>query len=361
VSNWDISHDFAYHYGGAERVTEILAHDVAPDASIYLLGGDEAVVDRMELTDRVDWVFSPRLLTSSNYRIASSLMAPAIPRLAHVDGNLISSSYAFSHHLRCEGTHVSYCHSPLRQIWSHEGAYAAEESRLRRESFGVLASGLRRLNKHAANGVDEFIATSSVVKDRIERFYEREVLDVIPPPVDTHAFFRKPDDVKGEHFLWVGRIVEPYKKLTPVVEAFEGLDEQLIVVGSGRDENAIKVVAPKNVKFYGSIGSAELRDHYASARALIFPSEDDFGMVPIEAIACGTPVIAFRGGGALDTIVEGETGIFFDEPTPRLIRAAIEEFQTLSWDDTAFARESEKFSREAFVRRISDALSEAEK
>lgn len=322
-----------------------------------MLGARPDIVERMGLADRTELVRGGRLLTQRNYRLGSFALVPWLGHGNPIDGNLLSSSYAFAHHLRCTGTHVCYCHSPLRQIWSHRDAYASSAGSARGHAIRVGSGLFRKLDARAAALVDRYIATSSAVKARIEAFYGREVDFVIPPPVDL-ADFQPIEAPTRDFFLWAGRIVEPYKKLEELMRAFRGRPELLIVAGDGRDAPRLRAAAPENVQFVGEVSTPKLADLYANAIAVIFPSEDDFGMVPVESMASGTPVVAYRAGGALDTVRENLTGVFFDSHEPDAIQAAINESTRISWNSSAIRSHAEDYSLVRFVAKMKNAMAD---
>ena len=349
---WTISHDFAFDYGGAERVTETIAQRVLPGARVRVLGADDSVLWRMGIADRTTRVLPPQVVTSRTYRALSPLYAPLLPHTGAVEGNLLASSYAFAQHLRCTGRKVVYCHSPLRQAWIPG---QSPGNRLARAMQRTAAAWLRHHDRRAAREADQFIATSSVVAARIRRFYGVAEPLVLPPPIDL-ATFNPGAEARGEDFLWVGRIVEPYKRVSMLIEAFRSSPHRLTVVGDGRDAARLRRSAPSNVTFAGHATSAEMASWYRRARALIFPSEDDFGMALVEAMACGTPIIAFRGGGALDTMVEGRTGVFFDDATTASLREAIAEFERQNWSSSLIAAHAEPYGSDGFAQRLREIL-----
>jgi glycosyltransferase involved in cell wall biosynthesis len=345
-----VSHDFAYVYGGAERVTSAIALDVLPEAGVRIVSGNRATVERMGLTGRTRFVMPPSLLRERIYRQTAPLYAPLVP-LARVDGNLLASSYAFAHHLRVSGRKVVYCHSPLRQAWANDDVLAAASSRMR-PVLRATSAYLRALDRRSSRDVETYVATSREVQRRIREAYGVEA-PIIPPPVDLDEFHPPGGSgVERDHYLWVGRIVEPYKRLAVLVETFRRRPERLLVAGDGRDRARIAAAAPSNVTFLGVVGRDELVHLYGSARALLFPSTDDFGIVPLEAMACGTSVIAHRSGGALDTVVEGETGVFFDHATPAAIDDALNRHATIAWQEHRLAEHASRYSRPTFAARL---------
>lgn len=352
---WRVAHDFCFVLGGAERVSALLAREVAVDGPIVALGGDAEVFHRAGVP-AVD-IRYPRSFRERHYRQAS-LAVPLLSRVSKpVEGNLLASSYAFCHHLRATGSTVVYCHSPLRQVWSGADMYVDHAPGAARAAARLVMNRLRQADRNAARRASAYVANSDAVADRIRRFYGIEPAATVHPPVDAH--FRLHDDVpREEHYVWAGRIVEPYKRLAPVLEAFRAAPHRrLVVVGSGRDEARLRATAPANVSFVGPQGTVEVARAYAGARAVIFPSEDDFGLVPVEAMACGTPVVALGRGGALETVVDGQTGVLFDEPEPASINRALDRFESESWDERAIAGYAEeRFGRPHFIRVMRDVL-----
>lgn len=349
---WTVLHDFAFDVGGAERVTALLANGVLDDAPVIAFGGDAEVFRDLGVRNariRYPWLFRRR-----GYRQASLLLPALLRATAPIAGNLLASSYAFSHHVRATGRKVVYCHSPLRQVWSGEDMYLDRLPRAVQGPARWPLHALRASDRRAAGSATDYVANSKVVAERLHRFYGFRVSAVAHPPPDS-AFCPGPQE-RGDHYLWAGRIVEPYKKLTPVIEAFRGLDRRLVVVGDGRDAKQLRGTAPPNVTFLGALDTRGLADQYRQARALIFPSEDDFGLVPVEAMACGAPVIALNRGGATETVLDGTTGVLFDEPDVPSISAAVRRFEQLDWDESVVVAQSERFGHAQFVCTMREVL-----
>lgn len=354
TAGWTVVHDFAFVRGGAESVTATIADDVLDGAPVLLLGGDEQVVRSMELRGPHRYAFPPALVRPTAYRA----MLPVWPRLAErvvVDGDAVCSSYAFAHHVQVTGRKVVYCHSPLRQVWSGQDLYQRHGSRLERAALSAFAPRLRRADVRAAASADAYVATSTAVRDRVSAYYGLRDVPVISPPVDT-TVFRPSPTAERTTFLFAGRIIEPYKRLEMTIEAVRGLDATLLVAGDGRDRARLEAVAPPNVRFLGWQGRHELAALYQQALAVVFPSEDDFGLVPVESMACGTPAVALRAGGASETVVDGVTGVFFDEPTPAALRRALVDAAGRRWDHAAIAEHAQRYSVPGFVARMRGVL-----
>lgn len=350
--NWHISHDFAYALGGAERVTAALTL-ATPRAQVVALNGSKQVFADLGLPD-VRFT-EPRWITERNYRPLSIAHACYASRV-EVDGNLLASSYGFAHLARATGAKIAYMHSPLRQAWSGVDEYASSmrwpiATAWRR----VAAPAFRAYDKRRSGEVAEYVATSRVVRRRIREYYGQDAL-IVPPPVDP-VFTPATQPTEARSYLWVGRIVEPYKRLSLAIEAVRDSDRTLKVVGDGRDRSRLEALAPANVRFVGRLSGVDLAAAYASATALIMPSEDDFGMVVTEAISCGTPVVAWRGGGALDTVEEGRSGVFFREASSESLGAALDAFEHQTWSREEVAECGRRFSLDSFVRDMTSVVS----
>jgi glycosyltransferase involved in cell wall biosynthesis len=339
-----IAHDFAYQYGGAERVTQALG-EAFPGARVLVIGGDRTVLARMGVADRATSVlplgWSPR-----GYRY----LAPLCPLLlagCRADV-VVSSSYAFAHHVRARALHVEYCHSPLRQVWVAQRPYEEAAGVLLRLGMKSFAGWLRQMDLRAVARVDRLVASCENVRGRIKRVYGRDAA-ILYPPVRTDVFFDTGSAREPDLCLVVARLVEPYKAVGSLVRLFSRLPYRLVVVGDGRDAALIRRHAPRNVSFVGALADDELRDWYSRAATLIFPGEDDFGLVPVEAMACGTPVVALDAGGARETVLQDETGVRFQ---PGQLETALRVALGRDWDHEQIRRHAAQFGKERFIRAI---------
>lgn len=242
--------------------------------------------------------------------------------------------------------HICYCHSPMRYIWDQYNFYLSGLNPIKRAVFARLAHRLRIWDVTSAARVDQFAANSSFVAARIQRYYRREA-EVIPPPVATTFFSSSP--IRGDVYLFVSELVA-YKRADIVVDAFRDLDRRVIIVGDGAELPALRRRAGRNVTFRGRVSNEELRALYGECRAVLFPGEEDFGIVPVEAMASGRPVIAYGRGGALDTVAPGKSGLLFGEQTPEALREAIARFEASARDfnPAAIAAHAERFSEARF-------------
>jgi len=254
--------------------------------------------------------------------------------------------------------HVSYVHSPMRYVWEAERDYrpSVPGGALGRLAFGALAGYLRRWDLASTARVDALVANSAYTQARIRRIYGRAA-DVIEPPVDAARFAAVPDppplDGRPPVYLCVSALV-PYKRVELAVRAFSAPERRgrLIVVGEGAERARLQRLAGTNVELRGRVDDAELLRLYATCRAVIHPALDDFGIVQVEALAAGRPVVAFAAGGALDVVREGETGVLFEAPTAEALGAAVDRLERLTFDPARLRAAAQRFDRAAFERRF---------
>lgn len=255
--------------------------------------------------------------------------------------------------------HVCYCHSPPRYLWDMQADYMEGLSGWKRRLFRALTPRLRRFDRESAGTVDHFIANSRFVRERIRRIYGRDS-KVIYPPVDLDLF-RSGESGGGrrheDYYLVVSALV-PYKKVELAVRAFTALEKPLLVCGEGSQRGRLERIAGPSVRFLGAQSPQELKQRYRKCRAFVFPGVEDFGITPLEAQAAGRPVIAYGEGGALETVSEGETGLFFREQTPEALAEAVARFERTEerYRPEACRARAERFGPERFRREIKDFL-----
>jgi glycosyltransferase involved in cell wall biosynthesis len=338
--------------GSAERVAAAM-HDSFPSAPIYTT---------VALPHRL-----PKELRGADIRASALQHLPAMERrfrqyfmlyplaIEHFDlsqYDLIfssSSGYAKGVRRRRNAIHVCYCHAPMPWVTRYED-YVARESfgRVGRSLLPISLWGLKKWDLRAAKQPDYYIANSRLVAQRIKRTYGREAL-VIPPPIDVDRFQMSAQI--DDYYLVLSQLV-PYKRIDLAIEACNRLGHRLVIIGDGPDRERLEKLAGPKTVFLGRQPDSEV-NHYASrCRALLFPGEEDFARVPLEVNAAGRPVIAFRGGGAMDTVIEGVTGVFFDKPTSAALVDAIEEFECRSWQQQILRRHAERFDRSVFAFRV---------
>lgn len=360
-------HDFLNQYGGAERVLEVLC-EMFPEAPIYTLLYDKEKM-RGKLAGReirTSFLQSfPRFLRRHpRWLLPIIPTAPETFDLREFD-LVISSSGAWSKGIvtRLDTLHIAYIHSPMRFIWDYNEKYLKEG---RHEKLGFLIrpflSYLRLWDRLAADRPDYLIANSEYTRSRIAKYYRRESA-VIYPPVNSEFFgCAKSDEARqnSKFFLIVSRL-SPYKKIDVAIEAFNKLGLSLVVVGTGKQEKELKMMAKRNIKFLGWVPDEKMAAIYAQTRAFVFPGVDDFGIAPAEALAQGVPVIAVRRGGVKEIIEEGRTGEFFDSATPEVIADAVRRFgeNEKRYDREYIRQSAEKFSKERFIREMEEYISDA--
>ena len=327
-----IVHDWLPVYAGAERVLEQML-SVFPESALYSL--IECLPDdqRAFLGGRdVTTSFIQRLPFARRfYRHYLPLAPMAIEQFDLTDHDVVvSSSYAVAKGVltRSDQLHISYVHSPIRYAWDlyHDYMKRGRLSGLRGMVARVVLHYLRMYDVTTAPRVDVFVANSQHVARRIWKTYRRPA-QVVYPPVDIERFTRR--DEKEDYYLTMSRLV-PYKRVDLIVEAFSEMpDKELVVIGDGPEHEAIKKLAGPNVTMLGYQPDDAVTYYMERARAFVFAAEEDFGIVPVEAQACGTPVIAYGRGGAQETVVPGVTGVFFSEQTVEHVKAAVHEFERI--------------------------------
>lgn len=350
-----IAHEWLVRYAGSERCVEEMLK-AFPGARLVTTIVDRSAIPQELAEARPSFLQRlPGAQTNHEWFLPLMPLAWRLTQLPRDLDAVISSSHACAKAIRRpDGVpHLCYCHTPMRYAWDFE----AERERFPAPLRPVARAGMawfRAWDRRTAAHVDRFVANSNAVADRIHRFYGREA-EVIYPPVDTGFF--TPGGERGDEFLYVGRLVS-YKRVDLVVRAFEGLPHRLVVVGEGHLAERLKATAPGNVRFLESVDKAMLRDLYRSARALVYPAEEDFGIVMAEAQACGTPVIALAAGGALDIVLPGESGWHLQGQTVEELRAAVERAETEELDPAAIRATAERFAPERFRRELRAAVEE---
>ncbi len=350
-------HDWLNQLGGAENVLESLV-DVFPRApihtSIYWREGMPASYRAWDI--RTTWM--DRLPSIYHHHQPYLPLYPlAFAQLDLSDYDLVlSNKSGFCHGVRTSDTpHICYCLTPTRYVWEFD-TYAARESLPSplKSLLRPLIALLRRWDYRAAQRVDRFVAISREIQERIQRYYHRESSIIYPPvDVDRYTPAPRPDD----YYLIVSRLI-PYKRVDLALRAFNELGLPLIIAGDGRDREALQAIAGPNVTFLGYVPQADLPHLVAHCRAFIFPGREDFGIAPLEAQAAGRPVIAYSAGGALDTVIEGETGAFFHEPTPQALIEAVRGFDPDRIDPQACRANAERFAADVFKQRLSQLIQE---
>ncbi len=353
-------HDHLMQKGGAERVLEVL-QSLWPEAPTFTLLYDKArMADAFGHRD-IRTSFLQRLpFALTKYRWYLPLM-PTATESYDLSGYdvVISSSSAFAKGVvtSTDALHICYCHTPTRYLWSDAVSYVEElsASRLVKALLPTLLTRLRTWDRLAADRVDQFIANSETVRRRITKYYHRNS-DVIYPPVDTEKF--SVVDGPKTSFLVGGRLVS-YKRYDLVVDAFTKLGLPLTVFGTGPAEAMLRERAGSNVTFLGRVSDDERVRLFQNAIAFIHPHEEDFGITAVESMAAGRPVIAYRAGGATETVIDGVTGVFFDEQSWEELADTVLHFNHTQFDPRAIALHAQQFSVATFRKRLYDHVTKA--
>ena len=357
-------HDWLTDFGGAERVLLAL-HGLYPDAPIFTVFYRPDNLPQFADADVRTSYLQKIPFARNHHRLFLPLMPAAVEQfdLGEFDVVISSTSSGCAKGVitKPDALHICYCHNPNRVLWDDSHGYF----KLHRQNFGWLARRLiprqllklRIWDRVAADRPDKMIANSKFVARRIQRYYSRSA-EVIYPPVETHQF--QPTDKKPvNYFLAVGRLI-PYKRFDLAIQAANVLGVKLDEYdrGTGPDEARLRSLAGETVQFFGSVSEETLARMYAECRALIFPQIEDFGLTAVEAMASGRPVVAFRGGGACESVVARRTGIFFAKQTVSSLADALQQAQKIRWVKKSIAKHAERFDVRVFQKRMADFVAE---
>lgn len=349
-------HDWLTGMRGGEKCLEVFC-ELFPQADLHTLVWNQGTVSKVIERKPIYSSFINRLPGKSGaYRRYLPLFPLAIESLDVKKYDLIiSSSHCVAKGAipRNGALHLCYCLTPMRYIWELEKVYSTPQRYgfIRRWMIDKMIHRLRTWDVASASRVHRFIAISNYVAGRIKKHYGREA-EVIYPPVDVEFYHTDGLVARQEDFYLIVSALVPYKKIEIALEAFRGLSSHLVIIGQGVERRMLERQAPSNVQFLGWAENEVVRDHYLRCRAVIFPGIEDFGIVPLEAQACGAPVIAYRAGGAMETVIEGKTGLFFDEQSPESLRRAIKEYEGQCIDTSVMRANAERFSRNRFISEI---------
>lgn len=350
-----LAHDWLTGMRGGERVLQILCR-VFPRAPIYTLFYNPGAVSpsiraRRVITSPLQRV--PGILKS--YRNFLPFFPAAIEsfRLPKADLVISTSHCAAKGIIPPQGArHLCYCFTPMRYAWVFYGEYFGNNP-LKRMILQPVLARLRRWDRENSARVDRFVTLSNHVKKRINDFYNRDA-DVVYPPVDL-SFWTPGVDGNGGYDLVVSALV-PYKRIDLAVKAYNKLGRALKIAGTGTEARKLSAMAGKTIEFLGRVPDERLLELYRHCRCLVFPGEEDFGLVPLEAQACGKPVVAFGKGGALETVVDGATGVFFKEQNPEALCEAVSRCDALAWDSALIRKNAGRFSEQSFIDGLSASI-----
>ena len=347
-----IVHYWLVTMAGGEKVLEALCR-MYPQADLFTHVVDRARLSEAITSHNIQTTFINRLPGSKkHYARYLPLMPLALEQLDLTGYDLVISSEsgpAKGVITRATTPHICYCHSPMRYLWDSWAEYLENAGPVTRCGMRLLLPGLRRWDLASSFRVDHFVANSRTVARRIRKHWRREAA-VVHPPVDLTAHHLR-EQQQGEHYICLGRLTG-YKRVDLAVEACTRLSRPLVVIGEGEEMENLKKIAGPTVRFLGRLGDQEAQAVLARSKALIFPGEEDFGIVPLEAMATGVPVLAYARGGATETVVDGVTGLFFNEQTVDAVEAAILDFENreASFDLHALRNHAENFSEDRFRR-----------
>lgn len=344
--------DWLTNYGGAESVISAL-HDLYPEAPVYTtIFKPKHMKELGNLPDvRTSYL---QKIPMAKHQWLLSLMPAAVEMMDLDEYDVVlSSCHSVSKGVitKPNTLHISYCHTPMRYAWEDWDF----ESRLKKfpkflhRRIRKEIKKIREWDYCAAQRVDSYIANSSHIGKQIEKHYQRSS-DVIYPPVHTEKF-RPIKNPTEDYYFSVGRLI-PYKKFDLLVETFNQLGEKLVIAGAGPELEKLRRLAGPNVEILGFVNDEKLVDLYQNCRAFLFPQIEDAGIVPLEAMACGRPVIALNRGGSLDTMIDGETGVFFEDQTMASLEAAIRKFKKMEFSSVFIRKHAEKFDVEHFKKKI---------
>ncbi|HVX75137.1 MAG TPA: glycosyltransferase [Bradyrhizobium sp.] len=338
---------------GGEKVIEALC-EMYPQADIFThVYVPEMVSDRIRQHRIIPTFVNALPRASRMYKSYLPLMPLALEQLDLSGYDLVISSEsgpAKGIVTPPEAVHVCYCHTPMRYIWNMYHDYRQGAGWLARQMMPSLTHYLRMWDVSSSRRVDSFVANSATVARRIRRYYGADST-VIHPPVDTDAFSPVSASEIGDYFLMVGELV-PYKRPDLAVRAFNEMKLELVVIGGGEMLDDIRRLAGPTVKVLGSQPFDVLKRHYARCRALIFPGEEDFGMVPVEAMASGRPVVAYGRGGAVETVASGLSGVFFTQQSVEDISSAVRDLSKIEIDPDKIVAHARQFGRDQFFRKM---------
>jgi glycosyltransferase involved in cell wall biosynthesis len=363
--NVAIVHDWLTGMRGGEKVLEAIC-ELYPNATLYTLvqvpGSVSARIER----HRIKRSLVQRLPRSGEFYRQYLPLFPTMVELFDLDryNLVISSSHCAAKSVIPSGgaTHVCYCHSPMRYGWDQFSSYFGPDQvgEFRSRLLRPVLARLARWDAATAGRVDRFLANSQYVAGRIRRYYNRGST-VVYPPVDT-TFYRPPASWPAQPsestFLVVSALV-PYKRVNIAIDACRRIGARLRIVGRGPEEARLRLSADSNVEFMGWCSDEDIRDLYSQSTAVLLPGTEDFGMVPVEAQACGIPVVAYGEGGARETVVDGETGVLVAEASAAAFADGLERVRSLRFDRAAIRAHAERFSRAQFINRFQAAVASA--
>lgn len=352
MSKIALVHDYFVQMDGAARVVEAM-HDSFPSAPVYTtVALPQMLPGRLRAADIRTSALQKLPAMDRRFRHYFLLYPFAVENFDLSQYDLIfssSSGYAKGVRRKRSTIHVCYCHTPMPWVWRYEDYVMREKfGRGIKSLLPFCLWGLRKWDLRASQQPNYYIANSQLIAERIRKIYGREAF-VIPPPIEVNRFHMSND--MEDYYLILSRLI-PYKRIDLAIEACKRMNRRLVIIGDGPDRARLEKLGDDRVEFLGRQPDAIVNYYAARCRALLFPGEEDFGMAPLEANAAGRPVIAYRGGGALETVEEDKTGLFFDHPNSRSLCTAIERLEAMAWSQILLRRHAEKFDRNVFAFRV---------
>ena len=350
-------HDYLVQYGGAERVLECFS-EIFPYAPIYTLIYSKELMRGKFSKKNIQTSFIQKIpFSKSNHRIFPLFMTFGVEQFDFSDYDVIlsdSSGFAKGAITGPETLHICYMHTPMRYAWDDCQKYTSDFyfPRLIKKVVPFFMNYIRLWDKVSADRPDKIIANSNFVSRRIKKYYQRES-EIIHPPVNLEKFYsgKKQED----YFLMVGRLIA-YKRFDIGIKAFNKLGLKLKIIGRGPDLAKLKKIAGPNIEFLGRVSDEKLAKNYAQCRAFIFPQEEDFGIVAIEAMASGRPLIAYKGGDIVEHMEDGKSGIFFEKQNKEDIINAIKKFEKMQFDSDYIRKSVLKFDKSFFKAKIKEYI-----
>jgi len=346
-----IVYDRVNKWGGAERVLLAL-HEIFPEAPLYTSLYDKNKASWAKIFPKINTSFLQKFpFAKSNHEFLPLLMPIAFQSFDFNEFDIVisvTSEAAKGIKIPSKTIHISYILTPTRYLWSHHKEYFKNPAL--KFIAKPIVEYLRKWDKDAAAQPTEIVAISKEVQNRVKKYYNRESVIIFPPVSTTLIHINRVKNPK--YYLIVSRLDYGYKKVELAIEAFNQTGKNLVIVGAGREKKKLEKMAKKNIKFVGHVSEKKLATYYHGAKALIMPQEEDFGIVSVEAQAHRVPVIAFKKGGAIDTVIPGKTGIFFDYQKPESLIEAINKFEKMKFVSKNLSMNAKKFSKKNFKIRL---------
>lgn len=358
-------HDHLAQDGGAEKVLKVLA-DIFPEADIYTLLYEKNNANKNYKDRRIETSIIQKLPGGvKHYQWYMPFMPMAVEFFDLSKFDLVisdTSSFAKGVITLPETPHICYCHTPTRYLWSDTHSYINElkYNKYFKKIISLVLNKVRIWDRLAADRVDKFIANSYTVKKRIEKYYRRDSTVIYPPvEVDNFRIATGEERNEADPYFLAGCRLNPYKRVDVVIEAFKKMkDKKLKIFGDGVDKPRLEKMAEgcSNIEFLGRVDDKELAELYRNCEAFVHPQIEDFGIIPIETMASGRPVIAYNRGGATETIKEGETGVFFDVQTADSIISAVEKYSKIEFDPEKIRAHALKYSEDKFRENLKEYI-----